>query len=49
MFRTRNNKFPVETGSWNNVTAENRICELCTKGAIGDELHYLLEWDFFRK
>ena len=47
MFRTRNNKFPVETGSWNNVTAENRICELCTKGTIGYEFDYLLDCDFF--
>jgi len=47
MFRTRNNKFLVGEGSWNNVTAENRICELCTQGttSIGGEFHYLL--DFF--
>jgi len=45
--RINNNKFPVETGSLNNVTAENRICELCTKGTNGDKFHYLLEWDFF--
>jgi len=30
MFIQINNKFPVETGSWNNVTAENRNCEHCT-------------------
>jgi len=41
-----NNKFPVETGSWNNVTAQNRICELSTKGTVGDEFNYFLECEF---
>jgi len=31
MFRTRNNKFPVETGSWNNVTAENEFVNIVQK------------------
>lgn len=39
-FRTSNHKFPIETGRWNNVTKDDRICPYCPE-TIGDEFHYL--------
>ena len=39
-FRTNNIKIPIETGRWENIPKENRICKLCYDG-IGDEFHYL--------
>ena len=40
-FRCRNNKMPVEIGARDNVPREQRICNLCDTGDIGDEFHYL--------
>ena len=40
-FRTLNNKLPIETGRWQNVPRENRKCNLCNSGDIGDEFHYI--------
>ena len=39
-FRCSNIKFPIETGRWNGVPKDERICNLCGNG-IGDEVHYL--------
>ena len=39
-FRTNNIKLPVETGRWENIPRNDRICRLCFTG-IGDEFHYL--------
>ena len=41
-FRTSNLKLPIETGRWNNVPREDRICPFCTN-CIGDEFHYLYQ------
>ena len=41
-FRTLNSKIPIESGRWQNIPRENRICLLCNSGDIGDELHYIL-------
>lgn len=46
-FRTRNNKLPVEIGSWNNVEYNDRKCLFCNDNSIGDEYHYLLECQEF--
>lgn len=40
-FRTSNHYLPVETGRWNNILFEDRLCTLCDKNDIGDEFHYL--------
>ena len=40
-FRCRNNKMPKEIGVRDNVPREQRICNLCHTGDIGDEFHYL--------
>ena len=28
-FRTCNTKLPIETGRWNNIVRENRLCQQC--------------------
>ena len=38
--RTSNCKMPIETGRWQNISREDRICHLCRDGN-GDEYHYL--------
>jgi hypothetical protein len=49
-FRTANHRFPVETGRWNQSFKphEQRKCQKCNSGDIGDEMHYLLICPFFR-
>lgn len=43
-FRTRNNRLPVETGSWYRTKPHQRKCTLCNYiGSIGDEFHYTLK------
>ena len=46
-FRTSNHYLPVETGRWNKIPLEDRICTLCNENDIADELHYLLKCKFF--
>lgn len=46
-FRTTNHKLPIETGRWQNVMRQNRICLLCNTNSIGDEFHYILECNYF--
>ena len=38
--RTSNLKLPIETGRWNNIAKELRLCSFCNK-KIGDEYHIL--------
>jgi hypothetical protein len=38
--RTSNCKMPIETGRWQNISKEDRICHMCREG-VGDEYHYL--------
>ena len=46
-FRTTNHRFIIETGRWQNIDREDRICNLCNEGLVGDEFHYLLECNYF--
>ena len=46
-FRTRNHKFPIETGRWTSIPLDERICPLCETD-IGDEFHYILQCQFFK-
>lgn len=39
--RCSNIKFPIETGRWSNTPREDRLCNLCNTGAIGNEFHYI--------
>ena len=38
--RLSNLKLPIETGRWQNIPVEERLCHKCHEG-IGDEFHYL--------
>ena len=40
-------KLPVETGRWQNVDRQNRICRLCDNRDLGDEYHYIMSCPFF--
>ena len=46
-FRTLNFKLPIETGRWQGVNRENRVCTICNTGDIGDEFHYIMTCTFF--
>jgi hypothetical protein len=48
-FRTTKNKFPIETGRWQNIPRENRKCKLCNRSQIGDEYHYIFECNHFNQ
>ena len=36
--RTRNHRLPIETGRWQKIQREERLCNLC-KSEIGEEFH----------
>ena len=40
-------KLPVTLGRYNNVDIEDRLCQLCARGDIGDETHYILKCPYF--
>lgn len=40
-FRMSNFRIPIETGGWQNIAKEDRICSKCLRNTIGDEFHYL--------
>jgi len=41
-FRCSNLRFPIETGRWQNIPTQDRICTLC-RDNIGDEFHLLFK------
>ena len=47
--RTRNHKLPVEIQSWRMFfkQREERICNVCDLGEVGDEFHYLAKCTVF--
>ena len=49
MFKCANHKLPVVTGRYGNIALEHRLCTLCDKNDIGDEIHYLFYCNFFHK
>ncbi len=42
-FRTCNNRLPVNVGRYQGVNREDRVCNKCGVGVVGDELHVLFE------
>ena len=46
-FRTANHKLAVETGRWGKISYDQRICNMCSSNAIGDEFHTLLKCPTF--
>jgi hypothetical protein len=47
-FRTANHRFPVETGRWEGLPLEQRLCSKCNENTVGDEMHYLFKCQFYR-
>ena len=43
-YRTCNHRLPIETGRWTNIDRNDRYCQLCNSNEIGDEYHYILEF-----
>ena len=46
-YRTANHSLPVETGRYDAIPFDDRLCPLCEIGTIGTEKHYLLECPYF--
>ena len=42
-FRTVNHKLPIETGRYRSIPRNERVCEMCDSGQLGDEFHFCLE------
>ncbi len=40
-FRTCNNRLPVNVGRYQGVSREDRVCNKCGLGILGDEFHVL--------
>lgn len=47
-FRCVNHKLPIEKGRFYGIARDDRICELCNSGNLGDEYHYLFECSFLK-
>ena len=41
-FRLSSHNLEIETGRYNNIARENRICKFCNQNAIETEYHFLL-------
>ena len=37
----------IETGRYNNIPREEKLCKLCTKNTTENEIHFLLNCDFY--
>ena len=42
-FRLSNHRLSIETGRWRNIPRDERKCDICNEGYIGDEFHFLFE------
>ena len=41
-FRCGSHRLPIETGRWNNISRNDRLCHLCESSDVGDEYHYVM-------
>ena len=46
-YRCGSHRLPVETGRWQSVARNERLCHLCDSSDIGDEFHYIMSCRFF--
>ena len=46
-FRSGSHRLPVESGRWQHVPRDKRLCHLCDSSDIGDEFHYIMICSFF--
>ena len=48
-FPTANHRLPIETGRYESIPFENRICTLCSSNQVGTEEHYPLHCNYFQE
>ena len=48
-FRTANHKLPIEVGRWTNTDISDRKFPKCDANDLGDEFHYLLQCQYFKR
>lgn len=41
-FRCGSHRLPIETGRWQGITRDNRVCHLIDSNDIGNEYHYVM-------
>ena len=46
-FRCGNSKIPVVLGRYNNQSIDDRLCNVCNCGEVGDEFHYIMKCRYF--
>ena len=47
--RISNHSLRIETGRYENIDVNERICQYCKSGKVENELHFLLECDNYRE
>jgi hypothetical protein len=40
-FKCLNHRLPIERGHFGGVERDDRVCDICDTGSLGDEYHYL--------
>jgi hypothetical protein len=48
LFRMGAHDLPIVTGRWKGLEAEKRVCDICSTGKVGDEIHFLAECETTR-
>ena len=46
-FRTNNHKLPIEANKYDGTPREDRKCQKCNLGDLGDEYHYLMRCTYY--
>jgi hypothetical protein len=46
-FKCLNHRLPIERGHFGGVERDDRVCDICDTGSLGDEYHYLFQCTFF--
>ena len=46
-FRTSSHNLRIETGRYDEISVEDRLCRLCTCKAVEDEVHFLITCPFY--
>ena len=47
--RISSHKISVETGRFNKIPLENRLCAMCDKGLVEDEFHFMMSCTAYEK
>ena len=49
MIRGGSNNLRIETGRWERVPVEERVCIFCERGVVEDEYHFLCECEAWQE